>query len=180
MNMNKVLNIIALLAIYFFLVWVLNKADVGYFPIGTITITSLLIVFIITGIVLRYTKYKHHTKKLYILGIISFVALFTSFSQTKINMKRTETRANEIIAKLSLFKKETGGYPKDLILLVPSYLNALPQPSFKAAGEFIYETECYIDTLNNEMCNNFILIYYGPLGMEAKYTSKKGRWEYDD
>jgi hypothetical protein len=47
-----------------------------------------------------------------------------------------QERANELIKALEQYKADTGSYPSELDVLIPTYLSAIPQPARGAQYEY--------------------------------------------
>lgn len=165
---------------YVILIVLSLKYNTGYLPIGIIIVLSILILSLIIWGILRILKIKN-VKIFLTIGLICILVLISVFLISRINKTITNNRADLLIKKITEYKNLNGYYPKQLIDLTPNFLNKIPQPAFNFSENFIYEiVDCKTDTSNLVFCENFILKYFGPLEMEAKFSSKKKKWEYDD
>jgi len=179
-NIKNYKKIILYVIIYFGLIFISLKGNIGYVPIGFVILSSLLLLSLVTWLILRILK-RQTAKFFAILGMICILVFISIFSLSRIGLKITTKRANFIIERIMEYKYIEGCYPKSLNELKPSYISNIPKPTFSYSDTFIYELiDCRTDSTNMTFCDNFILKYYGPLEMEAKYTSQKKIWEYDD
>lgn len=61
------------------------------------------------------------------------------FAANHYNNQLAYYRANELIVKIQLYKKDTGQYPKKLDAMIPKYISAVPVPKFTLAfNDFLY------------------------------------------
>lgn len=178
--MGNLKKIVVLIIIYLILVFISLKWNVGYLPIGIIILSSLLLLSLIIWLILNILKLKN-ARLFLILSIICLLGFISVFFISRISNRITTKRANLIIEKITEYKNSKGHYPESLNDMIPMYLSNIPKPTFNNSDIFFYElVDCIADSTNVVFCNNFILKYYGTLEMEAKYSSKKKKWEYND
>ena len=179
-NFQIIKKIVFYTIIYLSLVFITLIGNKGYLPIGIIILSSLLLLSLIAWLILKLLKLKT-AKSFFLLSMICISVFITVYIISSISFKKTEKRANLIVEKIMEYKHNKGYYPESLNELMPLYLTNIPKPTFNNSDTFIYElVDCKINSTNKAFCDNFVLKYYGPLEMEAKYTSKKKQWEYDD
>lgn len=166
-------------ATYLSILFISFQGNMKYFAIGFLFLLFLFLFSLITWIVLIVLK--HKTAALFFsLNIICVLVLISFFIISEINFRLTKKRANYLIESLTDFKNNNGYFPESLNNLKPLFLKEIPKPTFIYSDSFLYEPICLSDSLNIELCNSFVLKYFGPFEMEAKYTSKDMKWKYDD
>ncbi len=169
-------KIVLFIIIYLGLVFISLKWNVGYLPIGIIILSSLLLLSLMIWLILKILKLKT-ARLFFILSIVCVFVFISVFLISRVNNRITTKRGNLIVEKLMEYKDNKGYYPESLNELIPSYLSSIPKPAFNHSDTFFYEI---VDSTSVISRDNFILKYYGTLEMEAKYTSKRKKWEYDD
>ena len=84
-----------------------------------------------------------------------------------------QERANELIKALEQYKADTGRYPSELGVLIPTYLSAIPQPARGAQYEYVL--------LSNE--DEFTISFDVGISMDGdycEYISKTRIWQCSD
>lgn len=86
-----------------------------------------------------------------------------------------QIRAIPIISALDEYKNNTGKYPTDLSILIPTYLPSTPRPAWR--WPYVYEYEA------RENGDGFILLFAVGRNMDGDYcgySSQTKKWECAD
>lgn len=84
-----------------------------------------------------------------------------------------QARADKLLIALEQYRHDTGRYPSELNLLVPSYLPALPQPAWRWSYEYELRAEGEEFTISFEVGRNMD-------GDYCEYSSQTQVWQCTD
>ncbi|WP_162910575.1 hypothetical protein [Hymenobacter oligotrophus] len=96
----------------------------------------------------------------------------------------TKQRANRIIDRLELFRKERGHYPDSLATLVPAYLPNVPSTAegLLKARPFVYRVppNSAFPGEAKPRATRYLLAYYAGTMVDVSYDSATGQWQAED
>lgn len=177
-NFRSVLKHI-LFSILIFIVLVIWNIDLAYgFSsgglLGLIYLTILLVLLPTSIISLLLKK----IKRFFISGLYLFFVVFSLFFSRSLerNMAlKSEARGNIVVEALEKYKEDSAFYPKELSVLVPQYLNAIPKPTIGILSQQEFHYTSY--EFRGE--DSYGLSFLRPFFSSSSYSPSRRKWLWD-